>query len=298
MQKENDLDSWRLLFRVAELGSIARAAEEIGIEPSSASRRLITLEKSVGCDLLMRTTRTAGLTRAGRQVCDRMMELISTWDGLIAEVRSQSDLESGLIRVSSPVGFGQEILTPLVVRFQQEHPQLVVEISLRSRPADPRRDNIDVVLCYRPIDDESLVARRLRSVEFMICASPSYLSTHGCPQHPRELAQHHVLLYRGDYKPPTTQVFRGEESEPVRAAASLRINSAVAIKQAAIAGAGICVDLPQPLCAEALRSGALVQILPEWRPASHDIYAVRVATRHPAPHITRFLDWLSNEIAG
>jgi len=297
MQKENDLDSWRLLFRVAELGSVARAAEEIGIEPSSASRRLITLEKSVGCDLLMRTTRTAGLTRAGRQVRDRMQELIATWDGLIAEVRDQSDAETGTIRVSSPVGFGQEILTPLIVRFQQEHPNLTVELSLRSRPADPRRDNIDVVLCYRPPADDSLVARRLRSVDFMICASPSYLRSRGCPQHPRELIRHHVLLYGGDYKPATLQVFRGEESEPVRSAASLRINNAVAIKQAAVAGAGICVDLPLPLCAEALRQGQLVQILPEWRPASHDIYAVRAATRHAAPHLTRFLDWLSKELA-
>ncbi len=297
MRKENDLDTWRLLFRVGELGSVTRAAEEVGVEPSSVSRRLSALEKSLGCDLLLRSPRSIGLNVVGQETYERLRPLIAEWDSVISHLGRQSDASDGVIRISAAIGFGQEVLTPLTIRFQQEHPAIRIELNLNDRPADPTRDNVDIVFRYGPIEDENLVARRMGTVDFPICASPAYLQKYGEPQHPRDLAQHTVIFYDGERRPATSQISNGTDNATVEAATALRFNNVLAIREAGIAGAGICLDVPLHSCASALRSGQLVRILPGWQRPSIDSYAVRVASRHPPRRVTVFLNWIFRERA-
>lgn len=295
MRKENDLESWRLLFRIAEVGSVTRVAEELGIEPSSVSRRLSALEKSLGCDLLQRSPRAISLSATGLAAVEQLRPLLMQWDGVVSQLAQDSQSATGEIRVSAATGTGQELLTPIIVRFQQAHPDINIELVLSERPADLTRDNVDVVFRYGPIEDEALVARRMDTVDFVVCASPDYLSRHGTPSHPDELAEHTVLLYGGSRRPPTTHLYSGKHCAEIVCHSPLRLNNVLAIREAAIAGAGIALDLPLHSCSDALRQGRLVRVLPEWSPPARDAYAVRLASRHPPRRLSIFLDWIARE---
>lgn len=293
MRKESDLDTWRLLFRVAERGSLTLAASELGIELSSASRRLSALEKSLGCDLLLRSSRAVGLTLAGQEAYDRMNALLTEWESVIANIGNAAGTSAAPVRVSAAIGFGQEVLAPLVVEFQNLHPGITIELILVDRPCDPVRDNVDVVFRYGPIHDETLLARRMGTVDFVVCASPDYLAAHGHPRQPADLAQHTLLCYNGQRRPASTYLLNQNRREPIPPANTLRFNNVLAIREAALASGGIGLDLPLHSCVEALRHGQLVRVLPGWNPPSLDSYAVRVAGRHSPQRIVTFLDWIS-----
>lgn len=295
MRKENDLESWRLLFRVAEIGSVTRVADELGVEPSSVSRRLTALESALGCDLLQRSPRAISLSPAGLVAVEQLRPLLTQWDGVVTRLSQESATASGEIRVSAPIGAGQELLTPMVVRFQQEHPDIHIELQLSDRPADPARDPVDVVFRYGPIEDEALVARRMDTVDYVVCASPDYLHRHGAPRHPDELAEHTVLLYGGGRRPVTTHLHKGKASAEIVCRSPLRLNNVLAIREAAIAGGGIAADLPLHACFEALQQGLLVPALPGWALPSREAYAVRLASRHPPRRLAIFLDWVARE---
>lgn len=297
MRKENDLESWRLLFLVAEVGSVTRVANELDLEPSSVSRRLSALEADFGCDLLQRTSRSVALSPTGLSAVEQLKPLLTQWDHVVSRLSQEHHSATGEIRVSAAMGYGHEILAPMVIKFREQFPYIQVELILSDQPADLARSNFDVVFRYGPIDDESLVARRLYTVNFFGCASPAYLREHGQPQHPDELANHALLTYGGDRRPATTHLHRGAECVPIVGCRPVRLNSVLAIRDAAINGVGIAIDLPLFSCAQALKEGQLVRVLPQWSPPPRDTYAVRLASRQAPRRLSIFLDWIVAERA-
>lgn len=295
MRKENDLESWRLLFMLARLGSVTRVAGELGIEPSSVSRRLSALEAGLGCALLHRTPRSIALSPAGLAAVERLQPLLAQWDTAVTELNQDTHSAAGTIRLSAGLGYGQEMLAPMVIRFRKQFPDIHVELVLSDRPADLSRDNFDVVFRYGPIENEDLVARRLYAVDFFLCASPDYLREQGTPSLPQDLGTHTLLAYGGGRRPATTHLQRGSEQVEISGHRPLRMNSVLAMREAAIAGEGIAIDLPLFSCAQALRRGQLVRVLPEWSAPSRDAYAVRLASRRPPQRLSLFIDWIAAE---
>ena len=193
------MDSFNLMRafrRIVERGGLARAAEDLGMSPAGLSKQLRTLETHLGVVLLQRTTRRMSLTETGHAYYRECCRLLDELDALERGIAEQRGEVAGRLRVNAPQSFALSTLSPLLPRFLQQHPQLSLDLVMEDRLLDAVGEGFDVSLRLRAeLDDSRLVARRLASLQQVLCAAPSYLQQHPVPQAVDDLQAHSVLAY-------------------------------------------------------------------------------------------------------
>lgn len=264
-----DTEALRVFLEVMQRGSFAAVARERGVAPSSISRTVAALEDELGLRLFQRTTRRLSPTEAGIVYFERVEPLM---DGLEQAHHQAADLGEqprGTLRVTAPISFAQQALVPLLPALLERHPQLEVDLQLTDAVVDLVAERIDVaVRLGRPVDSE-LVARRLTTFDFVVCAAPRYLEHHGRPRRPRDLERHECLIFTMGGPRSCWRLRRHDRTVEVRVRGRCALSNAMAVRRCATAGMGIAL-LPRWLVADALRSGALVELLPRYEATATD----------------------------
>lgn len=293
------LEDIQAFLRVVEAGSISAAAERLGIAKSAVSRRLSDLEKHLGVQLLRRTTRRLNLTDTGRSFYDRCQRILADLEEAEAAVSEAHGTLRGRLRVAAPLSFGLCHLGAAITDFMQLHPQVQFDLDFNDRQVDLLAEDIDVAIrISRQLEDSSLIARRLWTSHAVLCASPAYLRAHGAPENPADLARHQALVY-GNAPDPIQWLFRdatGGEYH-VRVNERLRSNNGDFLKQAALAGEGVALS-PSFIVHDALRSGELVPLLPDYLCGELHAYALYPPARHLSQRVRAFVDFLAERYAG
>lgn len=289
----SSFEEMQTFVRIVESGSISRAAEQLGIAKSGASRRLAELESRLGVRLITRTTRRSSLTEAGRSFYAGAVKLLADVAELEAStVDADASLE-GTLRIAVPLSFGLAHLAPAFEQFLREHPGLKLDIDFSDRQVDLVERGVDLAIRIARLEDSNLQARRLCPIRMLLCASPAYLETHGCPQQPGELAEHRLLRYaasgRGPIRLPDG---RGGETL-VQAEAPVVANNGDFLTDMAASGHGIVV-IPSFIAWRALATGDLVEILPAYAPESLNAWAVWPRNRYLARRARLFIDFLAD----
>lgn len=293
-----DLNVLATFAAVVEAKSFTLAADRCGISKALVSRQVQELEHSLGIKLLNRSTRKIGLTPAGERFYERCARLVADADTAVRDVEELSRGGAhGLIRISTAITFGRMHLLPAVRDFLALHPAIQIEVMLAERFADLISGNADLVV--RLAEEprlSNLVARRLAAVQWLVVASPEYVVRHGVPQHPRDLLQRNCLVYDkpkgGDWR------FMGPEGEVVvKVAGNLRANVAEGLLDAVLGGLGIAA-LPSFALGDAMRSGSLVQLLPDYKLTESTLYAVFLPDRRLPERIRSFVQFLAERYAG
>ena len=185
----------RLFQRIVELGSIRAAAREAGLEPSSVSRQMNRLEARLGSKLLERAQNKTRLTEAGDQYYQHMRVLLPQLEAVENMIAGEAETPKGLLKVNAAIDFGRQYVADWLLAFRAQNPQVDVELSLSSQHIDLVRDGIDVAVRVGRLRDSSLKARRIAMVPRVLVASPGYLSEHGVPSKPAELAAHDHVFF-------------------------------------------------------------------------------------------------------
>ena len=260
----SSLSEMEAFLGVVEEGSFTAAARRLGMTKSYASKLVGRLEDRLGVRLLQRTTRALTLTEAGRayfERCSVAMHALHTAEAEAIEL--QTGLQ-GRLRMSLPSAFAVPYLAGPLSAFQATYPQLTIEAILTDRKVDILAEGFDLALRIGELADSSLVARRLASVDRLICASPDYLRRRGSPQQPEDLPAHDCLLYAHHAVPTTWQLRSRERQAAVTVSGKLVSNHGALLVEAACRGLGL-VLCPVFLTADALRKGDLVRVLPSWQ---------------------------------
>lgn len=274
MDGTTPLDDLAVFVRVAELGSFVAASRSLGIPRSTVSRRIATLEETLGCRLLERTTRHVRLTEEGRRLRDGASGHLRSLAHLLEEVVNDEDLPEGRVRAATPVGLGRSFSVAFLRGLHERLPRIQGEIMATDRRVDLVRDDLDLALVEGPLEDASCVARKILTTDAFCVASPAYLDTHGIPSRPSELATHTTLHRMVDGE--------REARWPIKTGGSQAIRPVIAttdvdmLCRAAVEGLGIAF-LSRAVAFDALSRGQLVQILPsvsEKRPY-HLLYKER-----------------------
>ena len=293
-----DLNVLATFVAVVDAKSFTVAAERCGISKALVSRQVQELEHSLGVKLLNRSTRKIGLTQAGERFYERCARLVADADSAVRDVEELSRGGAhGLIRISTAITFGRMHLLAAVRDFLALNPGIQIEVMLAERFADLISGNADLVV--RLAEEprlSNLVARRLAAVQWLVVASPEYISRHGAPQHPRDLLQRNCLVYDkpkgGDWR------FTGPDGDVVvKVAGNLRANVAEGLLDAVQGGQGVAA-LPSFALGEALRSGSLVRLLPDYRLTESTLYAVFLPDRRLPERIRSFVQFLAERYAG
>ncbi len=281
---------------VVDKGTFVGAADTLEMSKAAISRYVSAFEERLGARLLHRTTRKLSLTEEGRQFYHQAREVLALMDQAEEAVSSAAPEPSGVLRVNAPVSFGVLHLAPLWGAFMSAHPNVELDISLNDRLVDLVDEGFDAAIRIARMENSSLVGRRLAGTRMCLCASPDYLASHPPLRTLADLAEHGVIAYT-NFATGNDWQFDGPDGRvSVRTRSSVRCNNGDTCRSIALAGGGIALQ-PSFMVGEDLRSGALVEILPEYRSIELGIYVVYPTRKHLASKVRALISFLAERFA-
>jgi DNA-binding transcriptional LysR family regulator len=305
------LNEMAVFTQVVDSAGFSAAARQLGLTTSAVSRHVTRLEQQLGGRLLQRTTRSIKLTELGAQVYVGCARMLSTAREVHTLAGSYSARPNGLVRLTSPVVFGQVWLAPRLPGFLARYPDVSVQLSLVDRNVDLVEDGVDLAIRISRELNPTLAARTVRAMRFVLVASTDYLDKYGAPTHPIELPTHaciylgyghygdtwtlHATTQSADPKPlgagvgsakgraKRTASVSGPDTVQVKVVSRAAVNNSGAIMAMVQAHGGIGL-VPDFSAQAALASGSVQQVLPDWEmgePYTGTVYAVYT----PGPHL-------------
>ena len=290
------LDAMQLFVRVAELGSFAAVAQQLGIARSVVTRQIAALETHLGVKLMARSTRRLTLTSAGTAYLEKCRVILNLVDAAEAGVAEERQTPRGNIRISLPLSFGLKRLAPLLLYFSQRYPEVTLDMDYSDRRVNLIEEGIDLAIRVTRRLDAGDIARRLGECRMLTLAAPDYLARHGRPIHPTELARHLCLGYTSGGSTMAWQFLVDGQLESFSMRSRLNANNGEVLTEAAALGLGITCQ-PDFIAEPFVAAGRVVEILAEFPGPELGIYAMLPSNRH-VPHRVRVLmDFLAERLA-
>ncbi|MEX3639393.1 LysR family transcriptional regulator [Paraburkholderia sp. BR14320] len=282
---------------VAKEGSFAKAGERLGVGRSSVSRSVQRLEKQLSTRLFLRTTRTTRLTREGERFFEHCNLGVAH---IVGAVNDMLDLRHGpprgLLRVSSGIGFGRNVVAPLLLKFAELYPDISVELLLDDKPVDFAGGQIDVAFRDGHLTDSRIVAKRLIPMQLVVCASRAYAERHGLPSSLGELGQHECI----NMKHSTGRVVEWEfmvegRTQKFLPPSKLTFNDADLVRDAVLGGRGIA-QMPAHQIWDCARRQELVMTLTQHVSKERAYYICYLCREHLPIRVRVFIDFMTEQI--
>jgi len=296
--KAPDLNDLQFFAIVVEHGGYAAAERALGIPKSRLSRRVTQLETDLGVRLLQRSTRKFAVTDIGQSVYRHAQSMLAQAQAAREAVDRVSADPRGLIKVSSPVALAQDMLAKLLPEFLAAYPLVRLQLHVSNRRVDIIPEGFDVALRVRSRLDQDgeLVLRSFGQIRELLVASPAYLKRRGRPDLPADLGAHATLsMSEDEARQRWTLHGPGDLIERVDIQPSLMTHDFPLLMAAARAGQGIAL-LPESICADAVRSGDLEVVVPDWHLPQGICHAVFPSRRGLLPAVRVFIDFLAERM--
>jgi DNA-binding transcriptional LysR family regulator len=258
---------------IAERGSFAKAAAQLGVSRSSLSESLRAMEERLGVRLINRTTRSVALTEAGERLLAQLRPLLDNFDAALESVNAYRDSPAGLVRITVPRPAARTVIEPILSRFLLAYPAVTLEVSVDSVLTDIVRDRFDAGI--RPghrVEQDMIAVRVGEDARPTVVASPDYLHRHGIPKEPSDLRAHNCTRLRFASNAPQRWFFekRGRSIE-VEVTGSLIAGDSDLAVRAALDGVALA-RVPLHAVEAHLAAKTLVAVLEDWRPRSVGFY--------------------------
>lgn len=293
MTQSDRLAGIEAFVEVARYLSFTEAALRLGLTKSAVGKSISRLETRLGAKLIHRSTRRLVLTADGEAfvtVARRALEDIGAAESFLSG--GNRDI-AGRLRIDAPAAWGRQVLLPLLAGITRDHPRLLLSMSFTDRIIDPVEERVDLVIRFGETPDtHGLMTRKLAEQRAPFVASPAYLASNGVPLAPGDLHRHACITGLRRSGPAGYRIMRGGVVDRLPVLATHEIGDGSAVVDAAIAGLGIA-QMPLSLVAQALASGALVEVLPAFGTAPVGIYALWPETRHLLARVRHVVDTLA-----
>lgn len=285
---------------LAMAGSLSAAARELGISTPAVSKHLALMESRIGVALVNRTTRRMSLTPEGELYLEHARRILGEIDGLQELLGVASSSPKGLLRINATLGFGRTHVSPLISKFVRRHPGVEVQLQLSVNPPPLTDDAYDVCIRFGEPPDSRVVSRRIAPNRRVLCASPAYLARHGTPKVPHDLVRHNCIgIRQGEEAYGVWRLTSGRgrhaTTESVKTRGNLATNDGEIAVNWALDGLGILMRAEWDI-GRHLRSGRLVQVLPQYATPDADIYAVYPQRHQLAVRVRTFVDFVAQSI--
>ncbi len=271
-QLDQRLSELAAFVAVADAQGFTAAAHKLKARKATLSERVQRLEQRLGVTLMVRTTRALRLTDEGHAYLDHARRALATVRDAEDAVAAAKARPSGVLRVTTSAAIAGTLLETVVARYLARYRDVAVDLDTSVRRIDLAREGFDLAIRTGPLEESSLIARRLGSSTCGYYASPAYLAQHGAPRGPDDLSQHSLVVVPKSEQMEWPFAAHGR-TRRVAVQARLTVTSFELAARAAVAGVGI-IRSPAYFVGPYLAKKALTPVLSAWTPPGLDIFAV------------------------
>lgn len=290
------LANMKAFVEVAENQSFAAAARKLNLATSVISKRVKDLEDYLGAQLFIRTTRHVSLTDMGQGYYDYAVGVLSEMAEVEAQIKDNTQRPVGVIKLAAPLSFGMQYLGPALSDYLAKYPDVSIKTYLSDKRIDLIEEGIDLAIRTGPMEDSSLIAKKISDCRRVVCASYEYFETNGIPNVPEDLKDHNCLSYlnlAGGKSWPF--VVKGKKTWQAVKGNFLSDNGDL-LHQAALSGCGVAF-LPTFIVGQSVKQGQLKVVLEDFEETDFSIYAVYQENRHMSAKVRTLIDHLSETLS-
>lgn len=288
-----NLNQLNVFLKIVEAGNLTRAAKELSLPKSRVSRILSALEQDLGGPLLHRTTREMRLTEAGRELYEKSKNPLEELRLAVEGIQQNTTTLEGLIRITAPMDLGLSVLPELISGFQRLHSKVNIDVILSQQYVDLVRESVDIAVRIGSLQDSSLKALRVGSVNLVLTASPQFLQRYPLKRI-EDIASLPTLSFVGKNKS-LWNLSDGSSRVQLKINPKVTTDVPDLLLQLALRHEGITL-LPEFLCRDAFRRGELTPLFRSWKSDSAPVHLVHPYKKDRPMRVKKFMEYLSAEL--
>ena len=287
-----DLNALTLLVEIVDSGNLSQAARKLKMTRANVSYHLAQLEKSLGGQLVKRTTRRVEPTEVGLRLYEHGRNVRNELAAAQETITSLGQELRGRVGISVPSGYGQMVMSDWMIEFKQLYPGIVLDVLFENR-ADNLRDEVDIAIRVIQEPPLSVVARSLGDVRYVACASLDYAARHGLPRTLLELRNAPVITAGVMGRQLRLAAYQGLERQEVMLEPTLISEHFPFLRQGVLAGLGVGV-VPDYVVQDKIASGEVLTTLQDYRLSifGTHMYLLYMPNRHQTRAVRTCIDFL------
>ncbi len=287
-----DFTSLTLLVDIIDAGNLSKAASKLKMTRANVSYHLRQLEKTLGAELIRRTSRRMEPTELGWRLCEHGRAIRNEMASAHETVTNLGQGLQGRVGISVPSGYGHIVMTPWLIEFKQQYPGVVLDVVFENR-IDNLRDDVDIAIRILPEPPESMVAKDMGTVRYLACASKKFAHTHGMPTELAQLRTQPLITANVVGRQLALRAYRGDERQEVMLTPTVISDHYPFLKEAILGGLGIGL-MPDYMVADVIASGEVVTTLDDHRLSifGTQMYLLYLPSRHRTRAIQTCVDFL------
>lgn len=286
------LEDLQVVLKVAEFRSITAAATSLDMRTGTASAALKRVEAELGVPLFVRTTRQLRISSAGEKYIPQCQQALQILAQAKQNMKDDLAIVEGELRLAVSSDLGRNIVIPWLDEFMDDYPKLSLRTNISDSNIDFYRDSVDVALRYGFPDDSSLYGFKICNVPRLICATPEYLSEHGTPLHPQDLAEHNGLHYQlNDVVHDVWPFFHEGKPFKIKVSGNRISNDGDLVRRWCVAGKGVAAKSSLDMASDLL-ADKVVTLMPDYQPTPTELWLICPSKQSISPAVRLLRDRL------
>ncbi|BCG04170.1 LysR family transcriptional regulator (plasmid) [Paraburkholderia sp. PGU19] len=288
-----DVNSLTLLVEIVDAGNLSEAARRLKMTRANVSYHLNQLEKSIGLQLVRRTTRRVEPTEIGLKLYEHGCTIRNALQAAQESVSTLGESLQGRVRLSVPSGYGQLVMSQWLIAFKREYPSIVLDVMFENRVEDLLRDEVDIAVRVMSEPPQNLVARDMGSVGWVACASSAYAAEHGMPTLLEELRTAPLITSAVIGRQLRVAAYLHNERHEVLLEPGLISENFLFLREAILAGVGVGL-VPDYVVHEDILRGDVLTALDQWRLSifGTNMYMLYMPNRNHTRATAKFIEFM------
>jgi len=287
------LNEMEIFYHVVEQQSFSKAAERLNVSKSFISKRITKLEKDLKIRLISRSTRKLTLTEAGKNFYHYCVNVVEEGNRGYSMINELQGKPSGVLKISIPPALALNLVGPMLPKFLAQYPEVILDIKLETRLVDLVKEGYDLALRSAKLESSNLIAQRIFTIKNVICATNTYLKSHGPLVTANDLIQHNCALYSESKSLGQTRLMKDHHEEMIHIKGNVMSNHLDLMKQFVLDDA--CIGIfPEFMVTHELKEKKLIQCLENYSLPTNDLFAIYPEREFMLPRLSCFLEMLKN----
>ncbi|MDB4522259.1 LysR family transcriptional regulator [Gammaproteobacteria bacterium] len=292
------LEDLQVVLKVAEFRSITAAATSLDMRTATASAALKRVERALGAELFVRTTRQLRLSSAGERYIPQCEQALLMLVQARQNMKDDLEIVDGELRISLSSDLGRNLVTPWLDEFMETYSNVSLRTHISDSNIDFYRDSVDIALRYGSPNDANLYGFKICNVPGLLCATQEYLDIHGSPKHPHDLPLHNGLFYQlYDMTHDVWEFSKGGTDYKIKMSGNRASNDGDLVRRWCVAGKGLAVKSCLDMSSDVL-AGNVVNVMPEFKPRSTELWIICPSRQSITPAVRLLRDTFKEKSRG